>query len=231
MVNTYTLFLFSLTGLAALDICRQARHIFDVTQQEDVCPAERTALADVFAELDLNEKYWGTENNAYDNDYNPIDSPCNLNYINCVDGKVQNITLTSMALSGSISASIGTLTHLEVLNLLDNQIVNTIPPEIGQLSHLREIILAQNRIQKEVPKELKNLRKLEVLQLHANCLTGGLNEIQVNPAKFNHSTFTSDCGYPSFSPVPYNVTTAPYVIILKKNVPEWLIELISYSIQ
>ena len=203
MVKTYTLFLFSLAGLAALDICRQARHIFDVTQQEDVRPAERTALADVFAELDLNEKYWGTENNAYDNDYNPIDSPCNLNYINCVDGKVQNITLTSMALSGSISVSIDTLTYLEVLNLRDNQLVGIIPPEIEDLCELCELILAHNRIQGEIPNNMSNITKLKVFQVHANRLTGTIpNEIQVNAVRYNESSFTSDCGYPSFFPDP-----------------------------
>jgi len=191
-----------LTGLAALDICRQARHVIDVTQQEDVCPAERNAVVDVFEDLDLNEKYWWTENNA-DNDYNynPSDSACNWNYITCVDGKVQSITLTSMALSGSISPSIGTLTYLEVLNLRDNQIVGTIPLEIGDLNKLRELIIAHNRIQKEIPEELKSLKNLEVFQVHANRLKGKVpDEIKVNETKFNFSSFTADCGYPSFFP-------------------------------
>ena len=138
--------------MAALNICREAKDVFDVTKNEVVCPKERNILAEVFENLNLNEKDWVKDDAILQNE-----DHCDWNYINCKNGNVQSIILTGMALSGSISASIGTLTHLEVLNLLDNQIVNTIPPEIGQLSHLRELILAQNRIQKEVPKELKNL--------------------------------------------------------------------------
>jgi len=195
-----------LTGLAALDICRQACHVFDVTKNEEVCPKERTALADVFAKLKLDESDWGTEDPADDNYYyrGVEDDPfahCNWNYINCIDGKIQNITLTSMTLSGSISSSIGILTHLEVLNLRDNQIIGSIPPEIGELIELRQLILAHNRIQGNIPNNMSNLTNLELLQLNANRLEGKVpDEIQVNSTIFNISSFTSDCGYPSFFP-------------------------------
>jgi len=188
-----------LTGIAALNICRKAQHVFDLTKNETVCPEERTILADIFSKLNLNPDDWvGNGMNIQDEPY------CNWKYVTCNrNGRVQEIVINSTSLSGTISRSIGSLTHLEVLNLLDNQIGGTIPKEIGKITNLHKLILAHNRIRGAVPNSIANLSQLEMFQLHGNRLTGTIPvEIGVNMTRYENSSYTSDCGYPTLSGDP-----------------------------
>ena len=101
--------------MAALNIGRQVQGVFDLTNEEEVCPEERNILAEVFEKLNLNENKWMQDVTVLKNVPN-----CNWKYAKCTDGKVQEMILTSMALSVSISASIGNQTHPKLLNLQDN---------------------------------------------------------------------------------------------------------------
>ena len=108
--------------MAALNICREAADVFDVMKNGDMCPNERTILADVLAQLNLNENDW------VEDGINLQDEPmCKWKYITCTGEKIQMIRINSASLSGTISPSIGRLTYLEVLNLLDHQIGGEIP--------------------------------------------------------------------------------------------------------
>ena len=44
--------------MAALNIGRQVQGVFDLTNEEEVCPEERNILAEVFEKLNLNENKW-----------------------------------------------------------------------------------------------------------------------------------------------------------------------------
>jgi len=184
--------------MADLNICRQAGDAFDVVKTENVCLEERTILADILAKLQLNENNWVEDDTILQNE--PC---CNWNHIKCEDGKMKEIDLASMGLFGTISPSIGKLTNPEILQLRNTQIGGEIPQEIGALSMLRELVLAHNRIQGTIPNNIGNLTKLELFQLHGNHFTGTVPEvIPVDEARYNLSSFTSDCGFPSLSNDP-----------------------------
>jgi len=125
---------------------------------------------------------------------------CNWRYVTCNNGRIQKIEINSASLSGAISPSIGGLTYLEVLNLLDNQIGGEIPDTIGSLRNLRQCTLAHNRIGGTIPNSMMNNTNLELFHLHGNRLTGTVpDKIQVNRTRYHSSSFTADCGFPSLS--------------------------------
>ena len=72
---------------------------------------------------------------------------------------------------------------------------------MGELSQLHQIIFIHNRIQGMIPDHINKLKKLEVFQLHGNRLKGEVPYgIHVNATRISVSSFTCDCGYPSFFP-------------------------------
>ncbi|MDP1609255.1 MAG: leucine-rich repeat domain-containing protein [Chlamydiales bacterium] len=68
----------------------------------------------------------------------------------------------------SLPPEIGQLTHLQELDLCENQL-QTLPQEIGRLKNLRELSLYRNRFQ-QPPLEIGQLTNLRVLHLFKNQL-------------------------------------------------------------
>ncbi|KAJ5078785.1 leucine rich repeat kinase 2 [Anaeramoeba ignava] len=68
----------------------------------------------------------------------------------------------------SLPSEIKNLTHLEILNINNNQLP-TIPVEIGFLTGLQELYCGNNAMQ-YIPNEIGNLRFLRELHLHQNML-------------------------------------------------------------
>ncbi|MDE2758531.1 MAG: leucine-rich repeat domain-containing protein, partial [Acidobacteriota bacterium] len=75
-------------------------------------------------------------------------------------------------LTGSIPPELGSLTHLRVLDLSENQLEGEIPSVMGSLSSLEYLNLDANALTGEIPPELAQLSRLERLQLQVNQLTG-----------------------------------------------------------
>ncbi|PPD95693.1 hypothetical protein GOBAR_DD07302 [Gossypium barbadense] len=75
-------------------------------------------------------------------------TPCMWYGVLCVDGNVQMLDLSSLALKG------------------------TLAPELGKLSDLRSLVLYRNRFSGVIPKEFGELTKLELLDLRENDLSG-----------------------------------------------------------
>ncbi|MFQ6670269.1 hypothetical protein Gotur_035266 [Gossypium turneri] len=85
-------------------------------------------------------------------------TPCMWYGVHCVDGKVQMLDLSSLALKG------------------------TLAPELGKLSDLRSLVLYRNRFSGVIPKEFGELTKLELLDLRENDLSGMSSWRQFNGA-------------------------------------------------
>ena len=86
--------------------------------------------------------------------------------------RVTGLEAPKRDLGGSLTASLGTLTGLTVLDLSDNGFSGTIPKELGSLSALEELLLDDNDLSGPIPAELGDLSSLIALNLSSNNLSG-----------------------------------------------------------
>ncbi|XP_062162896.1 probable LRR receptor-like serine/threonine-protein kinase At5g45780 isoform X3 [Alnus glutinosa] len=105
-------------------------------------------------------------------DINSVD-PCTWNMIACsAESFVVSLEMASMGLSGTLSPSIGNLSHLQTMLLKNNQLSGPIPPDIGKLSELQALDLSGNHFAGEIPSSFGFLTHLSYLQLSRNKLSG-----------------------------------------------------------
>ncbi|KAE9453576.1 hypothetical protein C3L33_14519, partial [Rhododendron williamsianum] len=70
-----------------------------------------------------------------------------------------------------LSPSITNLTHLRVLELVNNQLSGEIPWEFSSLRHLRHLLLEGNNLHGQIPDTFSLLAKLTAVDLRLNSLT------------------------------------------------------------
>ncbi|XP_031475943.1 LRR receptor-like serine/threonine-protein kinase RPK2 [Nymphaea colorata] len=127
--------------------------------------------------------------------WNPADeSPCSWYGVSCdgVSGRVTALNITGLSrspsrfpfllppdsgdnssvLAGTLSASIGNLTSLQVLSLPHNAFSGRIPEEIGRLRALEFLELQGNSFSGSIPDQISYLPYLRVLNLAYNSLSG-----------------------------------------------------------
>jgi len=92
--------------------------------------------------------------------------------VNGRPGRVTELNLNSLELSGSIPPVLGQLDQLERLVLIYMSLGGSIPPEIGELSRLEGLALEGNELRGSIPPELGQLAELTGLTLNRNNLTG-----------------------------------------------------------
>ncbi len=89
------------------------------------------------------------------------------------DGRVTELNLTGLGLSGEIPPELGSLSSLESLALgSDQQLTGEIPPELGHLANLEHLSLSNSSLTGEIPADLSKLANLNFLGLGNNRLTG-----------------------------------------------------------
>ncbi|HET7117907.1 MAG TPA: T9SS type A sorting domain-containing protein, partial [Hanamia sp.] len=88
--------------------------------------------------------------------------------------RVNQLNLYNDKLSGSIPASIGNLSNLQVLQLFGNKLSDTIPASIGNLTRLRLLNLNNNQLRGSIPASIGNLSNLQELELYQNLLSGSI---------------------------------------------------------
>ncbi|PON32147.1 GPCR kinase [Parasponia andersonii] len=105
-------------------------------------------------------------------DINSVD-PCTWNMVGCsVESFVISLDMTNMSLAGTLSPSIGNLSHLRTMLLRNNQLTGPVPAEIGKLSQLHTLDLSGNQLDGEIPSSLGSLAHLSYLRLSRNRLSG-----------------------------------------------------------
>ncbi|GLT80118.1 hypothetical protein SLA2020_515730 [Shorea laevis] len=105
-------------------------------------------------------------------DINSVD-PCTWSMIACSDeGFVISLVMDSMGLSGTLSPSIGNLSHLRTMLLQNNHLSGPIPNEMGKLSELQTLDLSDNEFVGGIPSSLGSLTHLSYLRLSKNNLSG-----------------------------------------------------------
>ena len=88
--------------------------------------------------------------------------------------RVTGLEVPDRDLSGTVSASLGSLEGLRVLDLSGNGFKGAIPASIGNLTSLTALRLNDNELEAGVPVELGGLNVLTVLDLSKNSLTGSI---------------------------------------------------------
>lgn len=105
-------------------------------------------------------------------DINSVD-PCTWTMVGCsADGFVVSLDMGSYRLAGTLSPSIGNLSHLLTMLLQNNEISGPIPADIGKLSKLKTLDLSNNQLDGEIPGSLGLLTQLGYLRLDRNNLSG-----------------------------------------------------------
>lgn len=89
-------------------------------------------------------------------------------------GHVTKLNLINNQLIGTIPPELGDLNSLAGLFLGNNQLSGNIPPELGNLSNLTELYLYKNQLNGSIPPGLGNLTNLTVLNLQENLLSGSI---------------------------------------------------------
>ncbi|CAM0878520.1 unnamed protein product [Alopecurus aequalis] len=126
--------------------------------------------------------------------------------------RVTSLNLTSRGLVGHISLSLGNLTFLHSLALMENIFTGEIPPSLGHLPRLRNLSLSHNKLQGRIPS-FTNCSKLSWLDVSNNNLVGQFpanfpSNLQILQISHNNHTGTIpaslanittlkgiDCGY------------------------------------
>ena len=90
------------------------------------------------------------------------------------DGRVVGLALAGNNLSGTVPASLSTLTELTSLDLSGNQLSGAIPPRLRGLSQLLTLDLSANQFSGLIPPRLGDLALLTSLDLSANRLSGAI---------------------------------------------------------
>ncbi|XP_050222917.1 probable LRR receptor-like serine/threonine-protein kinase At3g47570 [Mercurialis annua] len=86
--------------------------------------------------------------------------------------RVTVLQLISQGLTGRLSAHIGNLSFLRIINLHNNSFHGEIPPEIGKLSRLRSLYLDSNSFGGEITTNLTNCKNLRMIDFSSNNFQG-----------------------------------------------------------
>lgn len=97
----------------------------------------------------------------------------------CQITTLRELKLADNALEGSLPQSLGSLTHLEVLELQGNKISN-LPDEIQELALLRTLNISNNAI-RELPSGLFTLGSLVELVASKNSFSGSFLDVDTVP--------------------------------------------------
>lgn len=100
-------------------------------------------------------------------------NPCTWFHVTCnKDQAVTRIDLGNSHLVGPLVADLGSLEHLQYLELYGNNLTGKIPVEFAKLKNLVSLDLYNNQLTGSIPASLGSLKSLTFLRLNNNRLSG-----------------------------------------------------------
>ncbi|XP_016647595.1 PREDICTED: probable LRR receptor-like serine/threonine-protein kinase At3g47570 [Prunus mume] len=100
------------------------------------------------------------------------------------------LKLNSKNLVGSLPPSIGNLSHLTGINLVNNSFSGEIPQEMGRLQSLRSLNLSYNSFGGKIPTNISHCTQLSMLDLQHNEITGSVPDQLSSLMSLNHLWLT-----------------------------------------
>ncbi|MFT4606111.1 MAG: sugar lactone lactonase YvrE, partial [Rhodothermales bacterium] len=94
--------------------------------------------------------------------------------VTVVASRVTKIRLSGNNLVGTLPASLGSLTALQVLDLGTNSLSGGIPGALSGATSLRKLNLYENALTGSIPSSLGSIATLTALQLYSNNLSGSI---------------------------------------------------------
>ncbi|KAJ6317013.1 hypothetical protein OIU78_020154 [Salix suchowensis] len=130
--------------------------------------------------LKTSSSPWGSQNHQFhiNTAHRPMIKVFPLN-VAAMESTTNSCRITSLVthrlpLHGQIDERLSELTHLNKIDLSNNQLHGTIPESLGKLTGLKTLLLGFNRLSGQIPPTLGNLEALETLDLEANFLNDSI---------------------------------------------------------
>ncbi|XP_062004695.1 probable LRR receptor-like serine/threonine-protein kinase At3g47570 [Rosa rugosa] len=86
--------------------------------------------------------------------------------------RVVTLNLQAQKLAGSVPPSIGNLTYLTGINLINNNFYGEIPQEMGRLLRLQYLNMSQNSFGAKIPTNISHCTQLTMIDVFSNKLIG-----------------------------------------------------------
>ncbi|KAG5523229.1 hypothetical protein RHGRI_035148 [Rhododendron griersonianum] len=158
------------------------RHALSVNQNHH--PLHHSLETDRAALLEFKRTIKSDPNSSLSN-WNDSTHVCYFTGVRCnkEHHRVWQLNLNDSGIVGPLSPFISNLTHLRVLELVNNNLSGEIPQEFSSLRHLRLLLLGGNDIHGQIPDTFSLLVNLTVVDLGLNRLTG-----KIPPSFFSNCT-------------------------------------------
>ncbi|KAJ1443095.1 Tyrosine-protein kinase, catalytic domain [Sesbania bispinosa] len=101
-------------------------------------------------------------------------SPCSWQFVQCnpQSGRVSEVSLDGLGLSGKIGRGLEKLQHLTVLSLSHNNLTGTISPSLTLSNSLERLNLSHNGLSGPLPTSFVNMSSIRFLDLSENSFSG-----------------------------------------------------------
>lgn len=100
-------------------------------------------------------------------------NPCTWFHVTCNrDNFVTRVDLGNSRLSGHLVPELGSLKHLQYLELYKNELSGKIPEKLGNLKNLVSLDLYNNKLTGPIPASIGNMKSLIFMRLNNNQLSG-----------------------------------------------------------
>ncbi|XP_076958384.1 uncharacterized protein LOC143634100 [Bidens hawaiensis] len=135
--------------------------------------------------------------------------PCDWRGVLCSAGRVHELSLPRLALSGRLTSQISELTRLRKLSLHNNNFNGSIPSALSQCTLLRVVYLQNNHFTGVLPPAIGNLTNLLVFNVADNFLSGEVSGNLISNVRYVDVSSNSFSGN-----IPANVSASSQIQLL-----------------
>ncbi|KAH9254937.1 hypothetical protein BASA81_007004 [Batrachochytrium salamandrivorans] len=117
---------------------------------------------------------------------------CDYGGVGCINGRIVDLSLKSLQLTGALPSTLSSLDALQNLYLQENRFTGPIPSTYGNFARLQNLWMFSNQLNGSIPKELGNLKELQSLHVENNQLSGSIPSTLTTLPFLYHLYFSSN---------------------------------------